>query len=716
MYKFLRREILSVQEVILGVSRGSLLSSARLDNISFLFTGFAFLKLFAGCLFASAFLTDLFLPFVNYFINSGFANPYEHFNSLGEVAHFPYPAIMLYLMAVPKFLFGWIAPNNIFFNLFLLRLPIFISDITIFFVLKSWLQDRFEKRLIYFYWLSPVLFYISYVHGQLDVIPISLLFLSLYFLFKDKYNSSALLFGLALATKTNVLIAYPFLCLYLMSKHIGVKAIVQYVAITFFTFILLNTPFVFYESFWNSIIFNQESAKLFNAFIVLNDAKIYLVPAALSILFVRGFALKHYGPDVLIMLLGFAFSMVLLFIPPMQGWYFWLMPFLSYFYIKKNGKSHFIYISLSACYLLYFAFTKDSDFLNVFSVVFPGMASYPNLYTLILENGFDADKVVNLSYTALQATMIINCYWIYNEGLEMSRKDKIFGSPFLIGIGGNSGVGKSTISDAISTIFGSYNTSILRGDDMHKWKRNHEKWGELTHLDPKANHLHEEVSFLKKLKSGQKIYRRNYDHSTGEFTDEKPLRSNSLVIYEGLHPFYLPAQRNLYDLKVFIKPSTELMCHWKILRDQEKRGYSKEKVLETIDKRKRDSERYIDTQKNKAEFLIEAFPVEPLDIGCPDQDIEVSYRLSITNDVYIEHLIDELYHVEDLHIKHWYSESDHQVVELAGTASIEDIHRLGSKCISRLSDLGINKPEWPEGLFGVIMLTLVKVIMEKSRS
>ena len=143
------------------------------------------LKIFLGCILASKFLTDLFIPFVSYFVDSGFADPYEYFYNEGNNASFPYPALMLYIISVPRILFGWLENDNIFVILFLSRLPLLIADTSIFFILKSWLKDKYLSKLIWFYWLSPVVIYISYIHGQLDAIPIAFLFASLYFLFKN---------------------------------------------------------------------------------------------------------------------------------------------------------------------------------------------------------------------------------------------------------------------------------------------------------------------------------------------------------------------------------------------------------------------------------------------------------------------------------------------------------------------------------------------------
>ena len=193
-----------------------------------LFFSGLFIKLICGLFFASYFLTDLFVPFVEYFINSGFSDPYSHFLETGQKEAFPYPALMLIILALPKLIFGWISDNQSFV-LLLYRIPLLLCDITVFFILRSWISDISHRYLLWLYWLSPVLIYISFIHGQLDVIPISLLVVALHFLFKANLTKSALFFGLSLATKTMVIIVLPFLILYFIKQKFNLKEIILFI-------------------------------------------------------------------------------------------------------------------------------------------------------------------------------------------------------------------------------------------------------------------------------------------------------------------------------------------------------------------------------------------------------------------------------------------------------------------------------------------------------
>src|SRR6185436_16042251 len=99
------------------------------------------------------------------------------------------------------------------------------------------------RQVLVWYWLSPILIYINYFHGQLDVIPIALLFASLYFLFKNRILYSFLFLGLAIGTKTNIVLVFPFYLIYLFrAPNIRLREIVLSVLVFGLTVILINLP------------------------------------------------------------------------------------------------------------------------------------------------------------------------------------------------------------------------------------------------------------------------------------------------------------------------------------------------------------------------------------------------------------------------------------------------------------------------------------------
>lgn len=677
-----------------------------IKNKTYFLYAILLIKLVLSSLFGSHLLTSYFIPFTEFFVNSRFSDPYEYFMNQGVPEAFPYPALMLYILALPQILLNGISfifPWSLNTALIVYRLPLLLADISIFLILKSWISQNLKWKLLLIYWASPIVIYISYIHGQLDAIPVSFLMGSLFFLFKNQWYASAILLGLGISTKTNILLAVPFIGLYLISKRLGPYKIIKFFFLMSLSFLILNLPFLWSSSFIEMVFMNMEQRKVLTTAISLGDYKFLLVPASLFILFFKSALFKNLGKDVFIMLLGFSFCVLLIFIPPMPGWYFWIIPFLSYFFIKSKDRSIYLFISLQALYLVYF-------FILFYGDKFFGRHSF------FAEN-FHFD-LINIMFTCLQTLLILTCFWIYN-GLRIYSKYKLISHPFLLGIGGNSGVGKTTISESLTQVFQPQNVTQVKGDDMHKWQRGHENWEKLTHLNPKANNLHKESDFLKRLKSGRRILRRKYDHNSGKFTEEVSIIPNNLIIFEGLHPFYIQNQREVYDLKIFIYPEEELATKWKLERDQKKRGYQKEKTLEQIKLRKKDVESYIQHQRQYCDIIISPYKEISSSkiLNTASDNYNLDYKLMIKNSIYVEDLIECLNKKMDPPIKHLYKDGDFQEVHIFSQTNIDlDISSISKEFTSSLNDLGATQVQWPKASFGGLILFLIFCILEEIKN
>ena len=455
---------------------------------------------------------------------------------------------------------------------------------------------------------------------------------------------------------------------------------------------------------------NNEQGRIFDLAFKIGNSSFYFIPACLLLLLVRGAMITNFNRDIFIMFLGFAFGIILIFVSPMQGWYFWLIPFLTYFYAKSEDSDFPWLIFLQIAYIAYFAVIENSDFGRVFSL---RQADYSVLlYTQNLLS-FNSNFLIGVTFTILQVMLGVNCYQIYRQGINSYAQHKIVSKPFFLGIGGNSGVGKTNLSEAISNIFSLSNSLVIRGDDMHKWQRGHEKWSEFTHLDPKANLLHQDIAMLNDLKSGKKVSRRIYDHESGTFTDTLVFLPRNITIFEGLHPFYLSRQRKLYDLKIFIKPDRELADHWKIVRDILKRGYSKDKIVQTLKLREDDSRNFIASQSQYADIIISPKPLHPiLSIGSATETIEITYDLLIPNSVHLEHIIDDLNLIKDLTVSQDYLDDDKQKISVQGCISSNELSAIANNHILGLFDLRVDDPEWPCDAFGATILLLTYSIFE----
>ncbi|WP_289645306.1 glycosyltransferase 87 family protein [Maribacter aestuarii] len=664
------------------------------------------IKVGLSFLFAGKFLREAFIPFVVYFFESGFNNPYEYFYNSGVIDAFPYPPLMLYFLG---FLGGF--ASNI--TPFLIRVPMLLADIAILLVLSRLLKGKAAKLLKY-YWLSPVLIYITYIHGQLDVVPIMFLLASSYLLFKKKNIPSAFVLGLGIAAKTNLVIVIPFYVLFIWKNNndkklskLAIPAIIALLVIFVF-----NAPYLDSDSFLKMVYGNSEQSKVLNAgFAMIGKLKYYIIPAVYIILLATATRFKRISKDLFLIFTGFSFSVLLIFIPPQPGWYFWILPFFVYFAIRENKFSFLPILVLQLAFLVYFILLPDSDFISAYLF----SENDFSFYRFFEKNRWiSPDVLASLALTFLQTCLLLNVYWIYKWGIKKNLEKKIKNKPFLIGIGGDSGVGKSTLTELLTNLFGKENMTIIRGDDMHKWERGHDKWEEITHLSPKANHLHEDIRHLKNLKDGKKILRRFYDHGSGKFTEPSKVYPNKITVFEGLHPFYISAKRNLFDLKVFVDPEESLRLHWKISRDIQKRNYTKEKVLHQLKLREEDSNKYIRSQAPFSDIKISYYAsTDFAEIG-NGEEVDLALRIELENNIDINDLLDSLNMITTLQIVHDYGVSN-QVMNVSGTILDVEIKKITEEFIGDYDEF-IEDVIFENDLNGFLQLFFAYCIVYKAKN
>ena len=177
-------------------------------------------------------------------------------------------------------------------------------------------------------------------------------------------------------------------------------------------------------------------------------------------------------------------------------------------------------------------------------------------------------------------------------------------TPLLLGIGGDSGTGKSTLVGGIYKIFGADKITNINLDDYHTFDRAQRKIYNLTALHPAANNMALMGKHAWQLKNGEKIIKPVYDHSTGTFAEPEEVEPKPIVIIGGLFPFFTQELRDVFDLKVYLDPDEELKRTWKIQRDAGRRGYTIEQVLKEIEARQEDIRRHIEPQKEYADIII----------------------------------------------------------------------------------------------------------------
>lgn len=660
------------------------------------------LKLLLMVLFSSDYQNKLFMPFVEHFLSNIGGNPWQYFYQ-SQADKFPYPPMMLYitsLLYLPINLFADVFNTHIIFRNLFFKLPTVMADIVIFVVLLKMFPNNIKETLIY-YFASPIIIYASYMHSQLDLIPMAILTLSVYLMTKNRLILSAVAIGIAMSTKFHVVAALPLMIVYVINNYKRRYAF-YFIFIPIAIYLLVASPFLFSEGYYYMVLRNPKQMAIFDVIYSIGNLKIYVTIFSVIAIYLRFFAYRKINNDLLYTFLGILFSAFVLLIFPAPGWYIWMVPFLSIFFIKhykKNPIVLYLYLTLNIAYLVYFLF------FNIFE--YNDLIFYAHQINIKLHD----EKLRNISYTALEVMLCATLYALYTFGVKSNRVYKK-GHGLVIGIGGDSASGKSTLLHDIRMLLGEKLLAI-EGDADHKWARSNENWQTYTHLDPRANNLHRQVDNLLALKLGTNIKRRDYDHNIGDFTKPNKLSPGEFTALSGLHPFYLPLARKIIDIKIFLDTEERLRCYWKTNRDVKERGYSREKIEDQIKARIDDAKKYIYPQKEFADLVVSYYSEDDLDSGT--QGLQFRLKVTMDSSIHLEYLVEKFLE-ENIDLSWDYADDlKNQHLVLKSQPDKEIIQKIAREIIPNIEEIATNDAGWLNGQRGFVQLIVLLMISRKMR-
>lgn len=668
------------------------------------------LKVIVMGLFSSDYQNDLFMKFIYGFIKEiekgQFINPYSLFKN--EVNLFPYPPIMFLIEFVGGILS--IGVKNIFIKNILFKIPSLIFDLLgLYFLVKMFPNKRKYIGVLYF--ASPIVFYATYMHGQLDIIPTILLLGSLYFLINKRNNIIfSVMLALALSSKLHILAIIPLLYLYIYKKDGFVKA-TKYIGMSFLFTVLIVLPFFDMKSnFLKMVIMNKEQKGVTSIFLQYQNNRIYLSILAIVCIYLKAFSMKKINKNLLYSFCGVLFSIFLILVLPMPGWYVWIVPFITIFFVNVSMDKYvniYIYLFLNVLYGIYFIFAHKTTYTDLYFLNY-------NLKFLKISNAI----FVNITFTMLTAVLTYTSYMMYQLGIAESLFYRRKNKSFSIGISGDSGAGKSTLIEMIKNIFGEKNILFLEGDGDHKWERGDEMWKQITALNPKANYIYKQAEDLNNLRKSQNVFRVEYDHDTGKFTEEFKVKSKPYIVLCGLHALYLPKMRKNLDLKIYMDVDEKLRRYWKIQRDVYHRGYKKEKVLEAIEQRMPDAIKYIYPQKKYADILIKYFDDTLKDYTVENHNIKLNLEITLNADIDLESFIFEI-RKKDISVKHEYEQDlTKQIIIFSGDDLNNkkiDFSIIAEKIIPNLDEILNKDLSYINNLNGIIEMIILISISYKMR-
>ena len=634
-------------------------------------------------------VSSWYAPFLQETLFSG--NPWGAWlDGGGSPAAFPYGYVM--------WLFFW--PLGVLFQLaslplsYAYGLTLLIADCTLLTIFYKLLPK--EKQLLAFnlYWPSPVIILAGYFLGYNDLIPVLLLMTSILFIKHTKFFWAGLFCVAAISAKLSMLLALPFIIIYLINNKPIRKLAPQFAQGLVMGSLLFLLPFAFSSAGMQMLFNNHEMEKIYLLALPFhNHTKIYIIPLLYLLFLYAAWRIKRIHFELLHTILGIMFLFIILMLPSSPGWFVWAIPLLSLSLAKNNNPISLLLLGTFS--LLY-----------VIGALLP---TWPNMVPL---------KIHSLFNTAMFALGIILIIRIYRESIRKNDYFRFMRKPFVIGIGGDSGSGKDTLANAIKGLFGEHSTTLLSGDNYHLWDRKRPIWQALTHLNPMANNLERLTKDLHHLIDGHTIYSKHYCHEQGKMSRPTKTTSNDVIISSGLHALYLPALRQCCHLKIYLDTSEELRTWFKTQRDMHHRGHTKESILSSLEKRKPDSETFIRPQSQHADLI---FSLQP--IHSPIKDYRPKLRLSVHSHLgYDERVLARtLIGTYGLRVDVLpQSENSEFILTIEGDCSAEDVSLAARTICPEILDFLDIAPQWSDGMIGIMQLitltSINKILRERAQA
>ncbi len=189
-----------------------------------------------------------------------------------------------------------------------------------------------------------------------------------------------------------------------------------------------------------------------------------------------------------------------------------------------------------------------------------------------------------------------------------TRMSKPNNKPFVIGVAGGSGSGKSTVTREVLASIGPEMAAVVLQDDYYC---------DQTHLTPeerhKVNYDHPDafdwpllVQHVQALRRGESIEMPVYDFAQYNRTSQTiTIRPAPVIVIEGLFALYDADLRSMMSLKIYVDTASDVRFIRRLQRDISERGRSTESVIrQYLDTVRPMHKQFIEPTKRNADVIL----------------------------------------------------------------------------------------------------------------
>jgi uridine kinase len=154
--------------------------------------------------------------------------------------------------------------------------------------------------------------------------------------------------------------------------------------------------------------------------------------------------------------------------------------------------------------------------------------------------------------------------------------------PFIIGVAGGTGSGKTTVTERVLEVAGVGSVAVL-AQDSYYLDQGHIPFEERLQVNydhPDAFDWALMLEHLTRLRDNEPIFSPIYDFTSyTRASSTIPILPAPIIVLEGVLALYEPELRALYDLKVFVDADADVRFIRRLERDVRERGRTPESVI-----------------------------------------------------------------------------------------------------------------------------------------
>ncbi|MFT5724971.1 MAG: uridine kinase [Bacteroidia bacterium] len=154
-------------------------------------------------------------------------------------------------------------------------------------------------------------------------------------------------------------------------------------------------------------------------------------------------------------------------------------------------------------------------------------------------------------------------------------------SPYIIGIAGGSASGKTTLIRRLHELYSEREICVISQDHYYKPLSEQliDENGEINFDEPKGIDFVRLVKDIRKLKKGKVVNIVEYTfNNPSVFPKQITFNASPIIVVEGLFIYTDPKLDSLFDLKLYIEASLDVMLKRRLNRDAKERGMTKKQI------------------------------------------------------------------------------------------------------------------------------------------